>query len=134
MTCFKEIVATRFSDTDALGHINNTMLPIWFEGARDPIFKFFMPDLDLSKWSLILAKIEVSFLAQLYYGEPIEIRSYISRIGNSSFDVYQEAWQQGKLCASGKAVMVHFDYKTNQSASIPNAIVKEMEKHLYQGE
>ena len=61
MTCFKEIVATRFSDTDALGHINNTMLPIWFEGARDPIFKFFMPDLDLSKWSLILAKIEVSF-------------------------------------------------------------------------
>ena len=83
---------------------------------------------------MILAKIEVSFLAQLYYGETIEIRSYISRIGNSSFDVYQEAWQLDKLCATGKAVMVHFDYETNQSASIPNAIVQEMEKHLYQGE
>ena len=24
----------RFSDTDALGHINNTVYPVWFEQAR----------------------------------------------------------------------------------------------------
>jgi len=78
---FSEVIATRFSDTDGLGHINNTMVPVWFEGARDPVFKWFMPDLDLTKWNLILAKIDVEFHAQMYYGEKMEIRTYIGRIG-----------------------------------------------------
>lgn len=43
---FKEIIQPRFNETDALGHINNTVLTAWFEGARDPIFKLFTPDLD----------------------------------------------------------------------------------------
>ena len=51
---FSQSFETRFSDTDALGHINNRMLPIWFEGARDPVFKIFMPTLDIHAWRLIL--------------------------------------------------------------------------------
>ncbi len=47
---FTETIQPRFSDTDALGHINNTMLPVWFEGARDPVFRLFSPDLTLSDW------------------------------------------------------------------------------------
>jgi len=53
---FSELITPRFSDTDALGHINNTMVPIWFEGARDPVFKLFMPELDPNNWQLILAR------------------------------------------------------------------------------
>ena len=74
---FSETLTPRFSDTDALGHINNTMIPVWFEGARDPVFKLFTPTLDLTAWPLILAKIEVNFEAQIYYGKPIEVRTYI---------------------------------------------------------
>lgn len=44
---FKEIIKPRFNETDALSHINNTVLTAWFEGARDPIFKLFTPDLDV---------------------------------------------------------------------------------------
>ena len=28
----------RFYETDGLGHINNTVIPKWFETARTPIF------------------------------------------------------------------------------------------------
>jgi acyl-CoA thioester hydrolase len=128
---FSEVIATRFSDTDGLGHINNTMVPVWFEGARDPVFKWFMPDLDLTKWNLILAKIDVEFHAQMYYGEKMEIRTYISRIGGSSFDVYQELWQKGSKCSSGTAVMVYFDYKTNKSLKISEGIKAVMQEHLF---
>jgi len=127
---FSEVIATRFSDTDGLGHINNTMVPVWFEGARDPVFKWFMPDLDLSQWKLILAKIDVEFHAQMYYGEKMEIRTYIGRVGGSSFDVYQELWQKGGKCASGTAVMVYFDYQTNSSLKIPETIRSVMQEHL----
>lgn len=129
---FSEQIATRFSDTDGLGHINNTMVPVWFEGARDPIFRWFSPELILENWPLILAKIEVSYHAQIYYGHAVEIRSYISRIGNSSFDVYQELWQHGEKCASGTAVMVHFDYQQKQAKAISENIKQLMQQHLFE--
>lgn len=127
---FNEQITSRFSDTDALGHINNTMVPIWFEGARDPIFKLFMPKLDTKDWQLILAKVTVEYHAQFFYGHAIELRTYISRIGGSSFDVYQELWQNDKKCASGTAVMVHFCFQEQVSKKIPDAIKIVMQQHL----
>jgi len=128
---FSEQLSPRFSDTDALGHINNTMVPIWFEGARTPVFKIFTPELNLSAWPLILAKIDVSFEAQMFYGDEMEVRTYISRIGGKSFDVFQELWQKEKRVASGTAVMVHFDYQMQKSAEIPQAIKATLASHLF---
>lgn len=132
MNYFSETFSPRFSDTDALGHINNTMIPVWFEGARDPVFRWFMPELDLNAWQLILAKIDVSFHGQMYYGKPMEVRTYIGRIGGSSFDVYQELWQDNEKKASGTAVMVNFDYQAEQSMKISEEIKHTMEQYLYQ--
>lgn len=127
---FEQSFKPRFSDTDALGHINNTMVPVWFEGARDDIFKWFTPDLDLSQWKLILAKIDVSFHGQMFYEHNMQIRTYIGRIGGSSFDVFQELWQQDELRASGTAVMVHFDYQAQKAVKIPQEIVDKMKDYL----
>jgi len=131
---FSEQLMPRFSDTDALGHINNTKVPVWFEGAREPIFKLFIPDLDPKKWQLIIAKIEVFYHGQLFYGQAVEVRTYISRIGGASFDVYQELWQHGEKCVSGTAAMVNFDYKTQKSQKISAEIRDELAKHSYQTE
>lgn len=129
---FSEVITPRFSDTDALGHINNTMVPIWFEGARNPVFRIFSPELSAQGWPLILAKIEVEFHLQMYYQHKIEIRTYIGRVGRSSFTAYQEVWQQGKKCASGTAVMVHFDYQTQKSSAITEQIKDRLEQHLFE--
>ena len=58
---YTESLMPRFSDTDALGHINNTTIPVWFEGAREPVFKLFTPDLNPKDWHLIIAKIEINY-------------------------------------------------------------------------
>jgi len=129
---FTEKLMPRFSDTDALGHINNTMVPIWFEGARDPIFRLFTPELNIAQWPLILAKIDVSFQAQMFYGKNIEVRTFMGRIGGASFDVYQELWQNNEKCASGTAVMVNFDYQSQASKKIPDEIRAELVKHFVQ--
>ncbi|EWS98361.1 MULTISPECIES: acyl-CoA thioesterase [Pseudoalteromonas] len=116
---FTEKVIPRFSETDALGHINNTVLPVWFEAARVPIFKFFTPDLNPHNWKLIIAKVEVSFVGELFYAHEVTINTSIEQIGNSSFVIRQEAWQQDKCCAIGKTVMVRYDFasKTKQPLS-----------------
>jgi acyl-CoA thioester hydrolase len=129
---YKAIITPRFCDTDALGHINNTNAPIWFEGAREPVFRLFTPDLDLKKWQLIIAKIDVSYHGQLFYGQDVEVRTFISRIGGASFDVYQELWQHGEKCVSGTAAMVHFDFESQKSKKISDDIKVELTQHLYE--
>jgi len=126
------IVEPRFSETDALGHINNTVLPVWFEEARTPIFEMFCPGLDPQNWHLIIAKIEVEFLGELFYGKAIEIRTFMKKIGNSSMVIGHEAWQVGEKRAQGNAVMVHFDHDSKSSKPIPDNIRQVLEQHPQQ--
>lgn len=127
---FTRTLEPAFYDTDALGHINNTRLPAWFELARNDLFRLFTPDLDPHKWALIMARLDVEFRAELFYGENIEIRTWLSRLGNSSFTVTQEAWQNGRLGARGNTVLVHYDHDAKQAAPLPPAIRTALEEHL----
>ncbi len=119
----------RFSDTDALGHISNTALPVWFEQARTPVFQIFHPSLDLKTWPLILARLEIDLVAQSYWEQTVKISTGIGRIGNSSFQVIQEAFQGGKPIARGVAVLIHFDYRTQKSLPIPEEIRARLAEH-----
>ena len=79
---------------------------------------------------MIIAKIDVSYHGQFFYGQEIEVRSFISRIGGASFDVYQELWQHDEKCVSVNAAMVHFDYQNQKSNKILGNIKIELMQHL----
>jgi len=115
-------ITPRFAETDALGHINNTVLPVWFEQGRHRIFKALHPEMTLIDWPIILAKISVDFVAQIYFGEDVVIRTGIEKVGNTSVIVKHEAWQRDKLVARGDAVMVYFDYQSNKPTPIPLSV------------
>lgn len=127
---WKMVITPSFGDADPLRHINNCMLPYWFETARNPIFPLFHPSLDYDAWPLILARISVDYISQMKYGADIEIHTFIKKYGRSSFTVYQEAYQNGVLGAKGEAVLVHFDYETQKSAPIPERVAKALDKHM----
>lgn len=127
---FTMTVSPRFYETDAFGHVNNTVVTGWFETAREPIFRIFSPGMDFKTLSLILARIEVDFVAQIYYGSEVTLKSSIEKLGNSSFVVLHEAWQNGKCTARGNAVLVSFDFTAQKSMRIPDAQRAELEKHL----
>ncbi|MEQ5814740.1 acyl-CoA thioesterase [Marinobacter sp. NFXS11] len=120
----------RFSDTDALGHISNTTLPVWFEQARTPVFRIFHPTLEAETWPLIIARLEIDLMAQSYWHIPVKIKTGIGKIGNSSFHVVQEAWQGDKQIARGVAVLIHFDYETEKALPIPDGIRAKLSEHL----
>ncbi|MDZ4171673.1 MAG: thioesterase family protein [Methanobacteriaceae archaeon] len=129
---FKIDVIPRFGDIDGLKHVNNTVLAVWFEKGRNPIFRMFTPNLDLSyeEWKLILVRTEFDFIGQMYYGKDVEIRTFISRIGNSSFTIGHEAWQDDELKARGSAVLVHYDFINQVPLPITDDIRKNLEEHL----
>jgi acyl-CoA thioester hydrolase len=123
-------IQPRFCETDALGHIGNTTLPIWFEAARLQFFKKIVSYKKLEEWPLIIARIELNFVRQLFVEHDVEIRTAVCAIGNKSFTVQQEAWQQDQLCAEGKTVMAHFDFKTQSSSPISDTIRANLNQHL----
>ena len=127
----EETIVPGFYETDALGHINNTVVPMWFEKARTPIFKIFTPDLDPKKWELILAKIEVEYLRELDFRITISIRTGIQHVGNSSFLIRQELFQDGKLAARGLTTLVRFDHGTKKSYALTEDLRNELEKYFW---
>ncbi|GAA6153600.1 acyl-CoA thioesterase [Pseudoteredinibacter isoporae] len=119
----------RFAETDALGHISNTIFPIWFEDARTPVFKIFNPNMNVHKWTLILARQEIDHTAQTFIGKSVTIQTGLGHIGNSSFELIQIAEQEGEIIAKGKAVLVHFDYEKQKASPIPEDIRAQLDAH-----
>jgi acyl-CoA thioester hydrolase len=132
---FTTIVEPRFGDVDGLGHINNTTPAIWFEEARNPVFRLFSPTLEISaeSWRLIMAHTDFDFVDELFYPNKVEVRTFVSKIGNKSFTVLHEAWQDGRLCVKGSAVMVYYDFAKKKSEPIPEEIKKSLAEHLFPG-
>ena len=129
---FTITITPRFGDMDVLGHINNTAPALWFELARNPFFRFFSEDLIISyeTWPLIMAHTDYDFVHQLFFQYEVEIKSGVSRIGTKSFSIHHEAWQNGKLCVKGNAVIVYYDFINKHSIPIPEEKKKLLEEHL----
>ena len=129
---FKTTVTPSFGDIDGMKHVNNNRILEWFELGGLDIYRYFTPDLDLDyeNWKLIMVRKEADFVGQLRFGEDVEIRTYLLKIGNSSFTVGNEVWQNNELKAKGKTVIVHFDYVTQKSVPIPDNVRNKLEEHL----
>ena len=122
-------IRPRFCETDALGHINNTVLPVWFLEAREPVIALFTPDPTRSDNGLAMVNMEIAFKAESMFGSPVTITTTIGRIGNSSLQVIQRAWQNGVLTAEGKAALVSFNTVTRQSQAITDNQRQQLQQH-----
>jgi acyl-CoA thioester hydrolase len=103
-------VQLRWSDPDSLGHVNHARALSLIEDARLAMD-------DGPGGSLILARLEVDYLRQLYYrvGERPCVTSWVTRIGTKSFTVRQELVQDGQVVIRADAVLVTFDFTTDAS-------------------
>lgn len=127
---FETMINPRFCETDALAHISNTVLPIWFEHARDPLCKAIHPSMTVDDWPMIVARISVDYIAQVFVQNPVKIITSVSKVGNKSFTLNQKAYQLDKLVCSGECVIVYFDYKNQKTIPIPDTPRKFLEERL----
>lgn len=128
---YQTIVEPRVSETDGVGHINNTTVPVWLEGGRNKLFSLFMPDLSFSNWKMIILKTTVEYKAQIYFGTSVEIKCWVKHIGNTSLELYEEIWQGNKLTVQANTIYVNYNIQENKSEIIPDHIREELERHLY---
>ena len=97
-----------------LGHVNHARALSLLEDAR-----LAMTD-GRPGGGLILARLEVDYLRQLYYrvGEPLTVTSWVTRLGTRSFTLRQELVQDGEVAIGADVVMVVFDFAANASRAM----------------
>lgn len=129
---FSVTITPRVGETDAMGHINNCVIPIWFERGRTPFFRIFDPNLDFTResWHLVMVHSEYDYTGQLYCNSDVEIKTWVSRIGVKSFSLKHEAWQSARLCVTGGVVLVYYNFITQKSEPIPPGIRAQLEQHI----
>jgi acyl-CoA thioester hydrolase len=116
---FEHRERVRFSDRDALGHVNNAVYSTYLEEARIGVLG------DLG--AFILARVEIDFRSELRDAREVLVRSRLDRVGTKSFDLRHEVVADGHLVAEAKSVLVAYDYVRGESVGIPEELRKRLE-------
>lgn len=118
-------IQIRFNDVDALGHVNNAVHITWFELARIKCFDVTIGgDIDWEREGMILAHTSISYKTPIYLKDKIEVLTWFSKSGTTSFELMYEIIRQEKdgsetVCATGSSVQVCFNYKENKPVPVP---------------
>ncbi|MCR8556300.1 acyl-CoA thioesterase [Mucilaginibacter sp. BJC16-A38] len=119
---YKTPIAIRFSDIDAVGHVNNAIYLTYFEVARFNYWKEAI-NWNLRENGVIVGRSEVNYLKPITLEDEIFCYVRTTRIGNSSFDIMHllvRITPHGEeICTTGKTVCISYDYSLNKSISIP---------------
>lgn len=116
----------RFSETDGLGHINNTVFAVWLEASRDELFRVFNPNYDLNSWTLLVVRIEIDYRDEVLLGAAVEIESFIKKIGNSSIQISERLSQDGRLCAESEVTYVNVNPETKRPERIDDSVRRKL--------
>jgi acyl-CoA thioester hydrolase len=120
---FKHIIElpVLWGHMDALGHVNNAEYFRYLEAGRIAYCRDVLPDSLRSAANLVLADIQCRFLRQLHYPDTIEVCTRIGRLGNRSMHAECAIFRQHEddAVATSRAVMVWFDFHTEQSMPLP---------------
>ena len=81
---------------------------------------------------MVIIRMEVDYVNQLYYGQDVTVYTGIERIGNTSLTIYEEIHQNGGVCAKGRAVYVNFNFDTGRPEPIPDDIRAKLREHVWQ--
>ena len=126
-----EVLAIRWGDMDAMGHVNNTVYFRYMEQARISWFD----TLGLTRTGTAegpsIINASCTFLKQLVYPGDVEIRTYVGAAGRSSFETWIEmrpSYDPETIYAEGSAKVVWVDYAKGKSAPMPEKLRNVVER------
>lgn len=108
----------RFSETDAFGHVNNTVAFVYFEQARIHFFQSIgvMDDWVQGLYMIVTGDLQCDYRKQVVFGETLHVGVKIDYIGTTSIDVhYLIKDSRGEVCMTGRGRIVQVEKATGHS-------------------
>ncbi|HVL67362.1 MAG TPA: thioesterase family protein [Vicinamibacterales bacterium] len=130
-TIFRHTLDVRFRDCDPMGHVNNAVYLTYLEQARfthwREVWGIDFERLPPGTPGVILARAEIDYRHPAKYGDVLEIRVGLERIGRTSFTyAYEIVDQQRRVVAEARTVLVIYDYAAGRPAPIPDELRRKL--------
>ncbi len=124
-------ITVRFSDLDAMGHVNNATFLTFLEEARFAYFRAVIKrDRDYLKFEAIIARIEIDYKNQICLNDKVVVFTRCPRIGIKSADIENlivvKKETENKIAAFALSKLVTFDYKRDVSIPINDYVRKAL--------
>jgi len=123
----------RFNDIDVLGHVNNNSQLALFDVGKTEFYNTMRGMLDdWSKVEAVIVNINCTFMRQIHFSDPIEVRTRVKEIGEKSFVLQQilRKTSNGEICSFSESVMVCVDFDTRKSKPIPEYIATRLREFI----
>jgi acyl-CoA thioester hydrolase len=115
------VIQVRWSDMDAMGHVNNATYLTYLETAREPWFAALGAAEEYLRFAM--RRIEVDYLSQLTFDDgAVRVTVELDGVGATSVRTRERmtAESDGRLVVEAKAVIVRLDDSGTTSAPLPD--------------
>jgi len=114
-------VEIRWSDVDAVGHVNNAVYATYLEECRDEWLDRALGDGETG-WDYVVARVALDYRRALRLeDEAVLVRVGLGRIGTSSVTTREEILAGEEVAAVAEAVLVARDRDTGRSRPLTAA-------------
>jgi acyl-CoA thioester hydrolase len=120
---FSHPIEVRYADLDPQRHVNNAAIFVYFEQARVKYLEHLglWGGGDFDDLGIIVAEAGASYKAPIAYTDRVFVEAGVTRLGTKSLDLeYRLRTDDGRLLATGRTVLVAYDYHRARSIPIPD--------------
>jgi acyl-CoA thioester hydrolase len=126
---FSSPIEVRFSDVDAMNHVNNAVTVTYLETARVRMWRECLGTVrHASDFPFILARVAVDYRSPISFGDDVVVRVGVTRVGRSSFTLAYRVEASGRLAAEAETVQVMFDYASARPVPIDAELRARLER------
>jgi len=116
-------IEVRYADLDPQRHVNNAVLFSYLEQARARYLQHLglWDARDFDDIGIIVAEAAASFTQPIAYTDDVLVEAGVTRLGTKSFEFnYLVRTSDGRQLATGRTVLVAYDYRQGRSIPIPD--------------
>ncbi len=115
-------VTLRYSDMDALGHLNNAVYATLFEAGRVAYVDAVLKEATPEGLGYVIVKLTIEFKAEAHYPGVARIETDIVRLGGSSMTFAQAITIGGRTVATAESICALFDLTKRKAARCPEPL------------
>ena len=120
-------ITVRFSDLDAMQHVNNAAYLSYLEEARIAYFNHILERSERSlDFGAVIGRIEIDYVHPIVLGDKVEVLTRVTKLGNKSSDMEHIIVIHNNpapvIAAKAFTKLVSYDYKNQRAVSVPDIV------------
>lgn len=115
-------VTIRYSDQDAMAHVNNCAYAAYTEAGRTVFLGGLLNPDSTPAIDFILASVKIDYLNEMHYPGTVNVGTRIIRLGTKSMTLGTGMFHDGACVATAESVNIFLEVESRQTIPIPVSI------------